>query len=280
MIPLGSKGGAEAENPSDEIKLIIRCDDLGFCHSANLAFEKVYKEGIMTSAEIMVPPPWFDEAVEIARKNPKLDLGLHLVLTSEWRFYSWGPILPVTEVPSLVDTDGHFFPSKHSFLAARPKLAEVEKELRAQIELALKKGVNISHLSSHMRAAKFTPELKAITKKLSAKYKLPVSGDMGEKRGEWSPTYDVPPLKKEKILADVLKKLTPGLWMIGNHPGLNTPEMRAMKTVFPDELKHVAAHRAAETKALTSKGIKRIIKSRKIKLVSYRDIRTERAKSR
>jgi predicted glycoside hydrolase/deacetylase ChbG (UPF0249 family) len=91
-----------------------------------------------------------------------------LVLTSEWQFYSWGPILPVTEVPSLVDKDGHFFPSKPSFLAARPKLVEVEKELRAQIELALKKGVNISHLSTHMYAAKFTPELKAVVKKLAA----------------------------------------------------------------------------------------------------------------
>ncbi len=272
MIPLDNDGGAEAENSSDEIKLIVRCDDLGFCHSVNLAFEKVYKEGILTSAEIMVTPPWFNEAVKIARKNSKLDLGLHLVLTSEWQFYSWGPILPVTDVPSLVDNEGHFFPSKRSFSAARPKLAEVEKELRAQIELALKKGLNISHLSTHMYAAKFTPELKAITKKLSVEYKLPISGDVGEKRGEWFPTYDVPPLKKEQVLAGVLKKLTPGLWMIGNHPGLDTPEMRAMKTVDPGELKHVAVHRAAETKALTSKRIKRIIKNRKIKLVSYRDI--------
>ncbi|MDH5685202.1 MAG: polysaccharide deacetylase family protein [Hadesarchaea archaeon] len=272
---MNSGCGVEGEKPRDEIKLIMRCDDLGFCHSANLAFEKVYKEGILTSAEIMVTPPWFNEAVEIARKNPKLDLGLHLVLTSEWQFYSCGPILSVTEVPSLVDNEGHFFPSKRSFLAARPKPAEVEKELRAQIEKALKKGLNISHLSTHMFAAKFTPKLKAITKKLSAEYKLPISGDVGEKRGEWLPTYDVPHLKKEKVLAGILKKLTPGLWMIVNHPGLDTPEMRAMKTVGlgePGELKHVAAHRAAETKALTSKRIKQIIKNRKIKLISYRDI--------
>lgn len=270
---MDSGGGVEGEKPRDEVKLIMRCDDLGFCHSANLAFEKVYKEGILTSAEIMVTPPWFNEAVKIARKNPKLDIGLHLVLTSEWLFYSWGPVLPVAEVPSLVDNDGHFFPSKPYFLAARPKLAEVEKELRAQIELALKKGVNISHLSNHMHVAKFSPKLKAIVKKLAAEYKLPISGDLGEKRGEWFPTYDVSPLKKEKVLAGVLKKLTPGLWLIGNHPGLDTPEMRAMKAVDPSELKNVAAHRAAETKALTSKRIKRIIKNRKIKLISYRDIR-------
>lgn len=276
MIPLDSDGGAEAENSSDEIKLIVRGDDLGFCHSANLAFEKVYKEGILTSAEIMVPSPWFNEAVEIARKNPKLDIGVHLVLTSEWRLYSWGPVLPVAEVPSLVDDDGHFFPSMSSFLAARPKLVEVEKEFRAQIGLALKKGVNISHLSSHMFVATSTPKLKAVVKKLSTEYKLPISGDIGEKRGEWFPIYGVPPQKKERVLAGVLEKLTPGLWLLGTHPGLDTPEMRFMKTIAPRELQHVAAHRAAVTKALISKRIKRIIKERKIKLTSYRGVRTTR----
>ncbi len=269
---MNSSCGVKAGSLGDEIKLIIRGDDMGFCHSANLAFEKTCKEGILTSAEIMVPPPWFNESVEMARKNPKLDIGVHLVLTSEWQLYSWGPVLPASEVPSLVDKDGHFFSSKRSFLAARPKPAEVEKELRAQIELALKKGLNVSHLSSHMFATKFTPKLKMITKKLSAEYKLPISGDMGEKRGEWFPIYDVPPKKKENVLTSILKKLTPGLWMIGTHPGLNTPEMKAMKTVDPRGLKQVAAHRAAVTKALTSRRAKQIIKNRKIKLVSYRDI--------
>jgi predicted glycoside hydrolase/deacetylase ChbG (UPF0249 family) len=175
------------------------------------------------------------------------------------------------------------------FIAAKPKLSEVEKELRAQIELALKKGLNISHLSSHMYAAVYTPELKAIVKKLAAEYRLHISGYVGEKRGwvsskysilsfdmesgEWFPTYGVPPRKKEYFLARILERLTPGLWLIGMHPGLDTPEMRAMIAIDPTERQNVAAHREAETEVLTSKRIKQIIKNRKIKLMSYRDIK-------
>jgi len=278
MVWAGDTLSNDAEAGAQEIKLIVRGDDLGFCHSANLAFEKVYKEGILTSAEIMVPVPWFKEAVEITRKNPGLDIGVHLVLTSEWRFYSWGPVLPASEVPSLVDDDGNFFPSVSSFLAAKPKPDEVEKELRAQIELALKKGLKISHLSSHMFAATSTPEFKAIVEKLAAEHGLVVSGSVGEKRGEWFPTYSVPPRDKERVLADTLEKLTPGLWLIGVHPGLDTPEMEAMEPTDPRELKHVGAHRAAETVSLVSERVKQIIKNRGIKLISYRDIQGQQAR--
>ena len=260
-------------NPAEGIKLIVRGDDLGFCHSANLAFEKVFREGILTSAEIMVPPPWFNEAVGIVKRNPKLDVGVHLVLTSEWQFYSWKPVLPITEVPSLVNDDGYFFPSTSSFLAAKPKLAEIERELRAQIELVLKKGVTISHLSAHMFTATSTPKLKAIAKKLAKEYDLLISGYIGEKRKEWFPTYSVLPQEKGRVLAGALEKLSPGIWLIGNHPGLDTSEMRAMKDMNPTGLRNVAAHREAETKALTSKKIKRIVKKKGIKLISYRDIK-------
>lgn len=280
--------GIAVENSKDkfggEIRLIVRGDDIGFCHAANAAFEQAYKNGILTCAEVMVPGPWFNEAVQILKRNPGLDVGVHLTLTSEWDLYKWKPVTPASEVPSLVDKDGYFFArtdanpaydkyycGTYGFLQARPKLSEVEKELRAQIELALREIPNISHLSCHMGTAEATPELKALTATLAEEYKLGIVGHMGVQRS--TSLWKIPPEQKEKTVAEILKNLEPGLWEIGCHPGLDTPEMRAISTRYDDPNIRMSVHRAAVTKALTSKKVKEIIRKRNIKLISYRDLK-------
>ena len=60
------------------ISLIVRGDDIGSCHAANVACIRSYKEGVMTSVELMVPCSWFPEAVKILNENPGLDVGIHL----------------------------------------------------------------------------------------------------------------------------------------------------------------------------------------------------------
>lgn len=266
--------GAKIADPRKEIELVVRGDDLGFCHTANLAIEKSYKEGILTTAEVMVPAPWFEEATKVAKENPNLDIGVHLVLTSEWRFYSWSPVLPADDVPSLVNDDGYFHPTISSFWEAEPDPEEVEKELEAQIDLAFKKGLNISHLSSHMWAAVSTPELREVVERLAEKHELLVSSKVGEKFWEEKevPIYEVSPRMKEEALEEILEGLTPGLWLVVVHPGLDTTEMRAMVDENPDGLQNVVEHRAAVTQALTSDRIKGLVEEREIKLVDYRDI--------
>ena len=69
--------------PSSE-RLIVRADDMGFSHSGNAAAIKTYKEGIVRSVEVLVPSPWFPEAVQLLKENPGVDVGIHLTLTSEW----------------------------------------------------------------------------------------------------------------------------------------------------------------------------------------------------
>src|SRR6478609_1679032 len=51
-------------------KLIVRGDDMGFSHAGNLALVKSYREGIETSMEVIVPSPWFPEAVKLLKENP------------------------------------------------------------------------------------------------------------------------------------------------------------------------------------------------------------------
>ena len=266
--------GAEARD--NEIRLIIRGDDIGSSHAANVACIQSYREGIMQTVEVMVPCPWFKEAVTMLRENPGLDVGIHLDLTSEWEFYKWGP---VTQAPSLVDENGNFlpmtgqrddFPPDTGFRESNFKLDEVEQELRAQIEIALQEIPGISHLSGHMGTPTGTPELRALVEKLSEEYHVP-TGVPGAKRAGSFPDGATPE-EKVNAMVEILENLTPGLWIFIEHPGMDTPEMRAIGHIG---YRDVAIDREGVTRAFTSEKVKAVIKKRGIKLMSYADVYKE-----
>src|SRR5437868_10158182 len=79
--------------------LIINGDDSGMCHAANVATIQCLEKGLMRSATIMVPCPWFPEIAAYAREHPDKDFGLHLCHTSEWVKYRWGPVVARAQVP-------------------------------------------------------------------------------------------------------------------------------------------------------------------------------------
>lgn len=245
---------------------------MGRTHACNLAFKKSFQDGILTCASIMVPSPWFEEAARMCRENPEWCIGVHLTLNAEWRDYRWKPVLPVHEVKSLVDEYGYFYPTTETFLAADPNLEEVDRELRAQVDVALKRGIDVQYLDTHMDTARATPKLREIVLKICRDYNFPLSRESGEKQLS---IYEIPPNDKEKALADELRNLDSGLWLLVVHPGLDTPEERALVDANPEGLPNVAANRAAVTKVLTSKRIKKIIKKRGIQLIDYRTLRGE-----
>jgi predicted glycoside hydrolase/deacetylase ChbG (UPF0249 family) len=253
----------------EPIQLIVRGDDLGMTLACNMAVKKAFEEGILTCSSILVPAPWFEMAARMCRENPDWCIGVHLTLNGEWRDYRWKPVLPVTEVPSLVDEDGYFYQTTEAFLAANPSLKEVEKELRAQVDLALKRKIDVQYIDTHMGTARATPELHAIVKRISLDYGVPISQGY---EGDRLSIYEVPYQQKEKALAETLEELGPGLWLLIVHPGLDTPEERALEDANPEGLKNIALHRDAVTKALTSKKIKKIIKQRNIQLTDYRKL--------
>ncbi len=256
------------------IRLLVRADDIGSSHNANLACIESFKNGIVRSVEIMVPCAWFEEAVKMLNDNPGLDVGVHLVLTSEWDNYKWRPL---TYAPSITDEDGYFFPmvwpndnypENRTLAHSSYDLKEIEAELRAQIELAMKKIPNVSHLSGHMGFASLSPEIKNICEKLAVEYKLETdltkvksAGGSYEKNSEKTGTEN---------FIEMLKSLKPGTYLYVEHPGLNTPEAQA---IFHTGYENVATDRQLVTDIFTSSEVKKIIAERKIQLISYKDVK-------
>jgi len=256
------------------VELIVRGDDMGMTQAANEAFELAFNQGILTCGGLIVPSPWFEEAARRCRENLQWSIGVHLCVNAEWKDYRWRPVLPFNLVPSLVDDDGYFFPTAAAFLARGPKVEELEKELRAQIDRALFRGLRLDYLDTHMDSLETREEFRAVVRKLAREYGLPISGECGEDR-EFFNIYDVVPEQKEKVLIERLQTAKPGLYLLVVHPGLDTPEERAIVDLNPDGLKNVYRYRSAEVRAITSPKVKKVITRRNIKLLSYRDLREQ-----
>ncbi|MCX8161190.1 MAG: ChbG/HpnK family deacetylase [Candidatus Saccharicenans sp.] len=271
IIVLGVRSG---QQPGQSVELIVRGDDMGMTHSANEAFALAFNRGILTAGGLIVPSPWFEDAARRCRENPEWSVGVHLCVNAEWKDYRWRPVLPYNLVTSLVDRDGYFFPTAQAFLDNNPAVEELEKELRAQIERALARGIKPDYLDTHMDSLETREQYRAVVRKLAREYRLPISGECGEDR-EFFDIYAVKPELKEKVLIEKLKTAKPGLYLLVVHPGLDTPEERAIVDLNPDGLKDVYKYRSAEVKAITSPKVKKVISRRNIKLRSYRDLREQ-----
>ena len=151
---------------------VVHTDDIGMCHAANVGAFHALRNGPATCGSIMVPCPWFQEAADLAKESPELDLGVHLTLNAEWPHYRWGPVAGRSAVPSLLDDQG-FLPRTTLETVKSAKPEEVEVELRAQVEMALEAGIDVTHLDSHMGTVFFPPFLESY-KKLATEFRVPV----------------------------------------------------------------------------------------------------------
>jgi hopanoid biosynthesis associated protein HpnK len=128
-------------------KLIVTADDFGLCEAVNEAVERAHREGILTSASLMVGAPAAADAVRRAKALPLLAVGLHLVTIE-------GPaVLPPAEIPDLVDTAG-WFPSDQLALGWRyavrgPVRRQLAAEIRAQFAAFAATGLALDHANAH-----------------------------------------------------------------------------------------------------------------------------------
>jgi len=259
-----------AGNP-EQVYLIIRSDDAGMSHSVNMALEKLIATGLPVSVSVMFPTPWYQETVEILKRHPAVSVGIHLTLNSEWKNYRWGPVLGRVAVPTLVDADGYFFPSAAALYQNKPDVKEAEKELRAQIDRALKSGLKIDYVDYHMGTVVQNPELRDLTERLAKEYGLGMSGYFGETSHD--PQYAAAPPKKIDSLLVMIDRLKPQFNLVVTHVGIDDSELGAlldMNTSNP--LPDMSKNRQGELNALTSAQFRDAVKARKIQLLTYRQL--------
>ncbi|MEM6645721.1 MAG: ChbG/HpnK family deacetylase [Bacteroidota bacterium] len=262
---------AQAQWHPDTAYVLVRSDDLGMNHAANRANALLADSGLPFSASVMFATPWYLEAVEILRARPHIAVGIHLTLNAEWQWPRWGPITGTVAAPSLVDSSGYFHAGWDGLFANDgPSLAEVETELRAQIDRAIQTGLPICYVDAHMGAARATPELRALTARLADAYGLGISGDYGENR--FSIYAAAPDAKPDSLLAR-LSRLEPGrLHLFVSHLGLETDEMQALADQNPGGLAEVAAHRRAELRALTDARLHHWRRTAPVRFITYADL--------
>jgi chitin disaccharide deacetylase len=281
-----AKSLAERLGYSRDAKLVIvHADDLGMTHSVNAASIKGLESGLVTSASIMVPCPWFPEMADYAKAHPEADLGLHLTLTSERVFYRWGPVAPRDNVPSLVDPNGYFHLNWTETTHIDAK--EVELELRAQIERALAMGVRPTHLDSHQyRLFENGKEIFQSVLRVAHEYKLPVFmvrdwfADRPYLESSLSPddlvvdhTVTIEPGVAPEKWADfyitALKDLKPGVTVFIIHLAFDNEEMRAATR---ERDTWGAAWRQRDFDFFTSEQFRVLVREQNIKLVTWREL--------
>ncbi len=273
--------------PPDAKLLIIHADDLGVTHSENVASISGLETSPVNSGSIMVPCPWFPEVAAYARKNKSADLGLHLTLNSEWKYYKWGPVTSKDSVPSLVNKSGYFYALVDS-LGMYASANEVELELRNQVKKAYRSGIDVTHLDAHMGAAVSTPEFTAAYMKIGKEFDLPVLLDpriyqmedpainalINDKTVVMDAIHTALPTDYEKGMAQyytsVFRSLKPGLHCLLIHLAYDDEEMKAVTIDHPT---WGAAWRQADYDFFTGPECAKILEEENIILITWRELR-------
>jgi hypothetical protein len=260
--------------PDDRL-LIINCDDLGSSYAANVACYEALRDGLATSATLMVPCPWARQAASEYRGD---DIGVHLTLTSEFDLYRWGPI---TYGPSLLDGDGGF-PRTIQDVWEHADIEEARRECRAQIERAILWGFDVSHLDAHMGAVQLRAEFFDIYLELAAEFDLPLrlSGASTERsigfpfrrlaaeEGVVFPDHllFITTVGSRRAIEKVLFDLHPGITEVYVHPAADTPELRAAVPTWAERVDdhHLVTHDHAFRTSVEQSGAK---------LIGYRELR-------
>jgi hopanoid biosynthesis associated protein HpnK len=280
------------------IRAIVNADDFGLDSGINRGIVEAHCRGIVTSASLMPTGDAFDEAVDLAHQHRELSIGVHLTLVEG------KPVLPPDEIASLVTPAGRFVTTPWGFLQrwamGRIRLAEVQRELEAQIATVLARGIRIDKLDSHMHLH-LLPGIFRIVVELGKTHqiwglRLPHGAlrwlDLGSLAGSakqvvlhgltrmqgrrvpaaglYAPDAlsGIPEsgAMTERRLLQTLSKLQPGVTEIMVHPGYHDGGMEGWPLSR-------CYSRENELAGLTSPHVKGLIQRRQIELVSYRTAR-------
>ena len=229
------------------------------CEATVSALTGLMDFGLVSSASVMTPCPWFGAAAAWFRDHPEVDVGVHITLNSEWERYRWRPVSTVDETSGLVDGDG-FLPRTREEVA-RARVEAVVAEARAQVEMARRSGLRLSHMDAHMFTFRhlFPAEYARVAEEfgLTALVKpffdqivcTPNSG---------------PPEDRVEVLQAMFAELPPGLSCVLLHPACDTPELRAIVPQW--------RYRVADQEAFQDARLKEYVERLGIRIISYREL--------
>jgi chitin disaccharide deacetylase len=216
--------------------VIVSVDGLGFSYEANLEIYEALGRGRATSASLMLPAPWSRHAAACYRGE---DVGVQLVLNSEYDLYRWGPL---THAPSLLDGEGAF-PRTVADVWEHADLDEVRREWRAQIARAIQWGIGVDHLDVHLTGLELKPEFLDVYLDLAEEHSLPVRlpdesaqrqigfpvRELARERGLVFPDRVLVASALGSTVAELrraLRELPAGVTEIAFRPVLDSPELR------------------------------------------------------
>jgi predicted glycoside hydrolase/deacetylase ChbG (UPF0249 family) len=267
-------------------QLVVNADDFGFTRDVNSGIIEAHRRGILTATTLMANGKEFDHAIELARSNPSLDIGCHLVLIGGSSLLPGDRSLPAS------------LPEFLQCLALR-KL-NVYEELRAQIEKICKAGIQPTHLDTHKHTHLTLPVLKAVAR-LSEEFGIrwvrrpfdfPLSGASpvpfgkralsrglqalgnhfhgtlsrhGCRTTDYFAGFQLTGYLRTGELLALLKSLPDGVTEFMCHPGYCTDELRAASTRLKES-------REKELQALIAPEVRSALIENGIELVRYRDL--------
>ena len=270
--------------PRDARLLIINCDDFGMCFSQNIGTIQSIETGIASSCSLMMLPAWGMHAAQYLHEHDEVAFAVHLTALSEYKYYRWGPLMPVDEVPTLVNKDGSFL-SDDQFdeIIRRADCSELEREFRSQIEAVLGYGLHPTHLDSHYGVHTSRTDIFELTVRLAHEYGLALRVTGNENieiaRELGSPAVDHPVVDSGSLvpaeicshLENLLRALPAGLSEWALHPGVDTGEIRAiMAEPKAPGITGTPEQRQADLNFVTSEETAAIVKAEGIQILSYK----------
>lgn len=268
-------------------KLIINADDFGLTQGINAAVIRAHQEGVLTSATLMAGGLAWREAAELAAETPTLGVGVHLTLTA------LGPVLPLKQVPSLVDRGGRFRRQFWRVLVWNKE--QIKAEWHGQIERLMEAGLKPTHLDSHHHIHLWPP-LMTIACELAREFGIPgvraisppsfrlMKFPEWQRRiaaGSWQRSQEFPLGKPDTVTAlefagrskesftAYLKQLSPGAHELFSHPGSPGDAQLAAISSLTDK-------RVRETELLCSGWLQESLTAAGIAPASYKIFQEER----
>ena len=262
--------------------VIFHADDIGSFQSSLDAYVDLIDFGLLSSAAVMVPCPWFPAAADYCRRKQGLvdgrenarstfeesgllhacgvvkqlftvDMGVHLTVTSEWDNYRWGPVSTRDRQSGLIDAEGYLH-KMASEVHQHADLTALEGELRAQIEQALASGIDITHIDSHMLAL-FHHRFLDVYFKLAFEYKVPAFCVRQDVNGTWKHYLDEK--TASALMAHVNRVEALGMPLLDNvyvmpldRPENREQQLKQVLETIPPGITYLIVHPAKDTPEL------------------------------